>query len=406
LWQISIGGSATRLTAGRERNTVYRLATSEGIQRAYNNASEKGSGGFDLTKGLWLAARDKSRISFCRWMPTNKITVNLAGLNSLSSLCLSGNGASTLYVEQNFNVPPKLMFKGANSSEKLLLQSNPQHFKYKWGGAEIVSYRNSKGEILQGILYYPSGYDATKLYPTIVRIYEKQFWNWNEYINPTMLNQSGYNRTNFISQGYFVFEPDISYEMGNPGLSAVDCVTAAVKSILDVPGVDKQKIGLIGNSFGGYETNMIIGKTDLFAAAVSGAGICDLTSHFYCVNENSSRPNNYHLESGQFRMLTPIYEDRDRYAANSPINFVEHIHTPVLLWTGKDDPQVSPKQTMEFHMALRRLGKPNVMLAYPNERHSMFGMKSRVDLTLRVAQWFGYYLKGEPIAEWMKPDQF
>lgn len=398
LWQISVGGVASRLTAGRKTNTVFRLASID--------TSRKRLSGFDLSEGLWLAARDKSRISFYRWKPSNKITLNLTGKNTLSSLYVSSDGSSAMYVEENFNVPPRLMFKGAHSTAKLLLQSNTQYFKYKWSGAEIVSYCNSKGAALQGILYYPAGYDATKSYPTIVRIYEKQFWNWNEYVNPSEYNQSGYNKTNFISQGYFVFEPDITYEMGNPGLSAVDCVTAAVKSILDIPGVDKRKIGLIGNSFGGYETNMIIGKTDLFAAAVSGAGICDLTPHFYCVNDNSSRPNNYHLESGQFRMIYPIYEDRAAYAANSPINFVENIHTPVLLWTGKDDPQVSPKQTMEFHLALRRLGKPNVMLAYPNETHAMMLRGDQKDLNFRVSEWFGHYLKDRPVADWMKPNQY
>ncbi|WP_298152196.1 prolyl oligopeptidase family serine peptidase [Flavobacterium sp.] len=406
LWQINTDGGALRLTAGRDKNIVYRIIGLNESQSGGINFSGIRVGVFDLSKGLWLAARDHARTGFCKWVPHNKTALTISGENSLSALCVSGNGACALYVEQNFNVPPKLMFKSGHTVPKLLFQSNPQHFKYKWDGFEIVSYRNSKGSALQGILFYPAGYDVTKSYPVIVRIYEKQFWNWYEYINPTMYNQSGYNRANFISQGYFVFEPDINYEIGNPGLSAVDCVSAAVKSILNVPGVDKNKIGLIGNSFGGYETNMIIGKTDLFAAAVSGASVCDLTPHFYCVNDNSSRPNNYHLESGQFRMVRPIYEDREGYAANSPINFVENINTPVLLWTGKDDPQVSPKQTMEFHMALRRLGKPNVMLAYPNESHSMFGLKSRIDLTSRVAQWFGYYLKGEPIADWMQPDQF
>jgi len=406
LWQISLGGTALKLTAGREKNIAYRIVGVNESQSGGINFSGIRVGIFDLSKGLWLGARDHARTGFCKWEPRDKVALTLVSENSLSALCVSADGASALYVEQNFNVPPKLMFKSGHIAPKLLLQSNPQHYLYKWGGSEIVSYCNSKGEALQGILYYPAAYDAAKSYPTIVRIYEKQSWNWYEYINPTIYNQSGYNRTNFITQGYFVFEPDINYEMGNPGLSAVDCVTAAVKSILDVPGVDKHKIGLIGNSFGGYESNMIISKTDLFAAAVSGASICDLTPHFYCVNDNSSRPNNYHLESGQFRMVHPIYEDREGYAANSPINFVENIHTPVLLWTGKDDPQVSPKQTMEFHMALRRLGKPNVLLAYPNERHSIFGMKNRVDLTSRVAQWFGYYLKGEPMAYWMKPDRF
>ncbi|MBS1533732.1 MAG: S9 family peptidase [Bacteroidetes bacterium] len=404
LWLVKPQGLHTRLSRGRGTGTVYRLAALKGTRQSSINFGGRRLPEIDLTQDLWLSARKDGRTTYIRLNSKGSKPFWLHGEHSMSSLSVDQKGMAALYVEQNSLCPPRLVFCGRDAQPVVLFQSNAQHFKYSWSGSKIISYRNRGGESLRGILYYPMGYDPKQSYATIVRIYEKQSWNWYTYVAPTLYNQSGYNKTNFMGQGYFVFEPDISYEKGIPGLSAVDCVSAAVEAILTVPGVDAQRIGLIGNSFGGYQTNMLVAKTNLFAAAVSGAGIADLTSHFLCVNENSARPNNYHLESGQFRMEKSLFDLREAYAANSPINFVEDIKTPLLQWVGKDDPQVSPSQSMELHLALRRLGKANILLAYRDERHALMQRANQIDLTKRVEQWFGHYLKGEGLADWMQPN--
>lgn len=401
VWKISPAGNAVRLTRGRETNTVFRI-----VDRSAINSQSRGSGLFDLSKGLWLQANSEKGTGFYKWDTIKGCKQIAQSSNLLTSLKVAVDGKAVMYLEQNYNMPPRLMFqKSSGITNKLLFQSNPQHSRYKWGRPEMLSYQNSKGEKLHGILYYPAGYIAGKKYPVIVRIYEKQSLWFRDYVNPSMHVQAGYNKTNFITNGYFVFEPDIKYEMGNPGLSAVDCVTAGVKAMLNIPGIDRDKVGLMGHSFGGYETNLILGKTNLFAAAVSSAGASDLTSHFLNFNQNSQRPQNFQFESGQFRMTGSLFEDRATYAANSPINFVQDINAPLLSWTGKNDRQVSPIQSMELHMALRRLGKRSIMLVYPDEEHTLMQKENQEDLVARVFEWFGHYLKGEPEADWMKPDR-
>jgi dipeptidyl aminopeptidase/acylaminoacyl peptidase len=405
VWKISPGGTAIRLTSGRETNTVFRIARENEIRKGSFNRQGKGSGVFDLSKGLWLETINEKGTGFYYWDQVKGCLPVASSRNSLTSLVTVPNSDKILYVEQNYNLPPRLMFQKGRSAATTIYQSNPQHFNYKWGHPEMIHYQNSKGEKLQGILYYPAGYDAMKKYPVIVHIYQKLSWAIRDYENPTVRLQSGFNKTNFVTEGYFVFEPDIKYELRKPGLSAVDCVTAGVNAIYTVSGVDRERIGLIGHSFGGYETNFILGKTDLFSAAVSSAGISDLTSHFLNFNLNSNRPNNFHFESGQFRMTKPLFEDREAYEANSPMNFIQNISTPLLSWTGKDDPQVSPVQSMQLHMALRRLGKRNIMLVYPNEHHTLMQKDDQEDLVKRVFEWFGHYLKGEPEADWMKANK-
>ena len=77
------------------------------------------------------------------------------------------------------------------------------------------------------------------------------------------------------------------------------------------------------------------------------------------------------------------------------------INTPLLSWIGENDRQVSPSQSMEFHMALRRLSKLNVLLIYKEETHALMNKENQVDLAKRLEEWFGYFLKGEPAPEWI-----
>ncbi|RUT70265.1 S9 family peptidase [Flavobacterium cupreum] len=394
IWKIVLNGKSKRLTNGRETNTIFRIVT-----------QNKKEGFFYLSKEQWLTGTTGNRTVYYRWNAHSTCKPLIYDGYSQSELKVNAKGDAKLFVEQNYNLPPRLMYQNNGVIARSLYQSNPQHFGYKWGKAVNVTYSNSKGQQLQGTLYYPAGFNSTKLYPVIVNIYEYLSKGFYEYVNPTLHNQTGYNKSNYISQGYFVFEPDIHYEMGNPGLSAVDCVTAGVNAILHISGIDSKRIGLIGHSFGGYQANMIITRTNLFATAVVGAGISDLTTHFLCINENRARQNNYHFESGQFRMNGSLFELAENYAANSPLNFVKNVDTPLLLWTGRNDRQVLPSQSMEFHLALRRLEKSSVMLVYPEETHAMKRKADQEDLTIRIMEWFDHFLKDKPALEWMKPDK-
>src|SRR5690606_16760017 len=136
---------------------------------------------------------------------------------------------------------------------------------------------NSKGEQLKGILFYPTDFDSLKKYPMITHIYERQsVAEHNEYKIPTLYNSTGFNSINYTSNGYFVFYPDITYEIGNPGFSALDCTIAGVKKVLEKKIVDKTKLGLIGHSFGGYEATFIATKSNLFNVVIAGAAKTNL----------------------------------------------------------------------------------------------------------------------------------
>ncbi|UUF13135.1 MULTISPECIES: alpha/beta hydrolase family protein [Flavobacterium] len=160
--------------------------------------------------------------------------------------------------------------------------------------------------------------------------------------------------------------------------------------------------GLIGHSFGGYETDFIITQTSLFAAAVAGSAITDLTSFYLSIGTASGKPDIWRLESQQWRMGKSLYEDRAGYNRNSPIEHVKNITTPLFSWTGGSDKEVHPEQSIEFYVAMRRLKKQHIMAVYPEEGHTVNNPANQKDLSIRLHQWFDYYLKDEAPAAWIK----
>lgn len=214
--------------------------------------------------------------------------------------------------------------------------------------------------------------------------------------------KNGYNRTHFTQQGYFVLHPTITYLTGQPGKSALNAVLSATNIALGNPAIDASKIGLLGHSFGGYQTLFIITQTNLFAAAVAGAGIFDLTSSYFSLGKNYYKPETWRYEYFQMRLGVPYYENKTVYEENSPLRFADAIQTPLLSWTGEKDGQVDPAQSMQLYMALRRLDKEHLMILYPEENHTLRKPLHQKDLTLKLTEWFNHKLKNEPKKEWME----
>ncbi|KFF17770.1 hypothetical protein B0A62_13180 [Flavobacterium hydatis] len=404
LWTIKPdGSSARRLTHGRETQTSFRLAGYSNRPTTEINYNGRIHEIIDLNKGLLLESTNEQKHSgYYRWTTKSIEKIVYSTNSQLNQLTLSTKNDVFVYSEQRYNLPPRLMMETrADKTPKVIVQSNPQHQHFNWGKAELITYKNAKGQSLQAILYYPAEYTNKKKYPMIVNIYEKFSDRLHRYINPSQFKDVGFNISTFTSQGYFVLLPDISYEIGNVGLSAADCVISATNEVIVQGHVLPNKIGLIGHSFGGYETDFIITQTKLFTAAVAGAAATDLTSYYLTVG-NTGRPEMWRFENQQWRMGKSLFEDKVGYDRNSPIVHVNNITTPLLSWTGGDDRQVNWNQSIEFYLALWRLKKQHIMLLYPKEEHTLSERKNQKDLSIRLHEWFDYYLKDMPPALWIK----
>lgn len=404
IWALKADGSASRrLTHGREKQITYRIGDTPNDNRLHFIYDGFTTESYDLDKELILNARGSDeKTGYFIWK-NNTIEKKIVYEDSyIDQLHYTSDKNKIMYRRQKFNLPPQLIFKNGKSKENTFLQSNPQHQNYHWGKNELIYFENSKHKKLKGVLYYPAAYNPQKKYPMIVHIYEIQSRSLHNYSIPSMHNGVGFNPAVLTSQGYFVFLPDIIHEEENIGPSSLDCVTAGTEKVISLGIIDPDKIGLMGHSFGGYETAFIINHTQLFKTAIASGAITDLNSYFLTIGWRAGRPNMWRFHSEQWTMneKTP-FENPEDFSRNSPLASITNLQIPLLLWSGKEDLQVDWHQSIEYYLAMRRLGKKGIMLIYPQEGHILAKPSNQEDVTRRVLQWFGYFLKEEKNSEWI-----
>jgi dipeptidyl aminopeptidase/acylaminoacyl peptidase len=285
---------------------------------------------------------------------------------------------------------------------KQISENYPER-SYNWLTTELLNFRMADGKMNKAILYKPENFDSTKKYPVILTYYEKVTDNLNTFLTPE-LSSDHINIPWFVSRGYIICTPDIIYKAGVPGESALNAVNGVTDLLCKMPFIDTTKMAVHGHSFGGYETNYIIVHSNRYAAAMSACGIGDIVSDFNSLwGHGPSKQDSYEL--GQFSMLYTLWQRPDLYIKNSPIFDANNINTPLLMMNNPKDAAVSFSQGVEFFTALRRLGKKVWMLEYKDAQHSLLEQSQVEDYTKKLEEFFGHYLKNEPMPEWMKPSQ-
>jgi len=284
-------------------------------------------------------------------------------------------------------------------SPQQITDTNPQQKDFYWAGSELMTYTNKNGVKLQGSLLYPANYEEGKEYPMILYIYERRSQGLHSYIMPS--NRSSYNQRVYSSLGFFVFEPDIIYRIGEPGISAVECVVPAVEEVLKRGDINENRVGLMGHSWGGYQTAFLVTQTDIFAAAVAGAPLINMISMYSSVYWNSGQTNQVIFETSQGRLPNPYWDDYEQYVRNSPLFSVKNITTPLLVEFGDNDGAVDWNQGVEMFNAMRRQQKEFVMLVYAGENHSNSKRENQLHYAKSVKEWFLHFLKDEPAPKWI-----
>jgi dipeptidyl aminopeptidase/acylaminoacyl peptidase len=279
--------------------------------------------------------------------------------------------------------------------------ANPQQSQYRWGTAEIVNWRSIDGVDLQGILYKPDDFDPNRQYPMMVYFYEKMSDGLHQFRDPGP-GSSSISVSFFVSRGYVVFIPDIHYQVGYPGESALDCVVSGVLSVLEKGFVDPERVGVQGHSWGGYQIAYMVTQSDIFAAAEAGAPVSNMTSAYGGIRWGTGMSRMFQYERSQSRIGGTLWEARPQYIANSPLFWADKINTPVLMMHNDEDTAVPWYQGIEFFVALRRLDKPVWMLNYNGEPHGLRKYQNQKDFQIRMQQFFDHYLTGAAAPVWLE----
>ncbi len=304
------------------------------------------------------------------------------------------------YVSMDFDDSPDYFVGGPTLSDsRQVTHTNPFMGEYAWGRPELVDFQNRQGKDLQSALFYPADYQPGRKYPMIVYIYEIVSNGLHNFSTPS--ERSAYNTTIWTQNGYFVYMPDIVYRDRDPGLSAQDALEPAVEKVVSMGMVDPQRVGLVGHSWGGYQTAFVSSVSKTFAAGVAGAPLTELASMYLSIYWNSGGTDARIFEVSQGRMEVPPWKDVDAYMRNSAVWNIEKMTTPLLMTFGDKDGAVDWHQGIELYNAARRENKDLVMLVYAGENHSLAKKPNQIDYHRRIMEWFNHYLKGDPAPEWM-----
>ena len=279
--------------------------------------------------------------------------------------------------------------------------ANPQQADYKWGTVKLIKWTNYENKENKGLLYLPEDYDPQKEYPALVQFYETHSGELNIYHAP-LLSSALRDPMYFASNGYIVFMPDVHFTVGTPGQSCYDAVVSGTKYLIEQGIAHPGKIGLQGHSWSGYQTSYLVTKTDLFTCANIAAPITDMVTGYLGIRNGSGLPRYFMYEETQSRMGKTLWEAKDKYLASSAILEADKIHTPLLILHNDEDEAVAYEQGRALYLAMRRLQRPAWLLNYKGEGHFVLGRGAQKDWTIRMMQFFDYYLKGTKEPRWMK----
>ena len=348
---------------------------------------------------IYLTAEDKDRVSLFRVNPTTEEIVKLnVPEDIVLSFSFSNNGKTGILVAESVSNPDNLYLieskKGGYSFNKLESPGEALLEGVKLAEVKDFDFVNSVGDTINGRVYFPPNFDPSKKYPMIVNYYGG--------CSPTSRNfATRYPHHLYANQGYIVYvvNPSGATGFGQEFASrhvntagegvARDIIEGTEKLLAESPYIDKEKIGCIGASYGGFMTQYLQTVTDLFAAAISHAGISDHTSYW---------GNGYWGYSYSEVSMADSYpwSDKELFVDQSPLYNADKVNTPLLFLHGDVDTNVPPMESVQMFTALKLLGKDTALVEVTDQNHHILEPEKRQKWQDVIFAWFSKYLQDDP----------
>ena len=321
---------------------------------------------------------------------SQKLDTLIADNKQYGSFTMSDDGSTIIVSGGDGNRPADLWVLTAPYTQlRRLTDANPTLATKSLGNTSLLTYLDADGKNEYGVVHYPANYVKGKSYPTVFIIYEDFFADtWDAVAN--LLN----------ANGYVVVKPSVNFDIGYPGEAWVKGVTAAANKLIEMGVADSSKLGVQGTSYGGFATNMLITQTTRFKAAVNISGKVDMVS-FYTDSPRLGVRNVHAAEKSQDRIGATLWQQPQKYLANSAIMYADRITTPLLLMTGEMDGNVPAINTREMYYALRRLNKEVTWVSYAKGGHGLplSSLDDWTDFHQRMLGWYDGHLKSTRTAQ-------
>ena len=349
-------------------------------------------------KSFYLLTDNGSRQSLFRLdVKTNKIHAIDAKEDVVRGFSVASAGNTFYYFGQSLNNADRLYSLEPSGKSKLVWDISAEKLRgVKFTPAKDFIYRTPDGVDIDGWYYLPPNFDPTKKYPMIVYYYGGTLPLSREL-------ETTYDLAMFAAQGYVAYSLNPRGTVGYGqafagdhlnawGTKTSDDIIGAVKAFVAAhPFVDAKKIGCTGASYGGFMTQYLQTRTDLFAAAVSHAGISSISSYWaggYWGLSYSSVAS-----AGSFPWNNP-----ELYTKHSPLFNADKIHTPLLLLHGTSDVNVPPSESTALYNALKILGRTVELVEVTGEDHHILEPDRQALWMQTIQAWFAKHLQGK--SEW------
>ena len=272
-----------------------------------------------------------------------------------------------------------------------LVDVNPHVREIALGEEIEIDWRSSDGKMVGGVLVYPVGYEEGTRYPLIVAIHG------GPASADVLRFNGGYSAQVYAGAGYAVLKPNYrgSRNYGNAHRTDIvgdyftmgyEDIMAGVDYLIDEGIVDADRMGALGWSAGGHWSNWILTQTDRFKAISSGAGTMNWISMY--AQSDVQRNRQFYVGDGF------LYEDFDTYFDQSPLKYITNAVTPTMVHVVEGDPRVPSPQSVELHMALKKLGVPTELFMYPGRSHGIPDPRNRLVKAVSEMAWMDYYVRG------------
>ncbi len=379
----STGGTPRILSTNFDENPGLLRWSPDGI---YFNAFQKTSYRLFLLDPQSLAAKD---VDF----PSTDIVSQFSFSENFKRVAYRGEGANQFAEIYASDILASLPSKLTHAAEQIAAFDTSQR--------EVVHWKSSDGAPIEGILYKPADFSASKKYPLLVVVHGGPAGIDLPYISPDRY----YPIERFIAKGALVLRPNYrgstgygekfrSLNVRNLGLGDYADVISGVDSLISQGFVDKDQVGCMGWSEGGYISAFVTASSDRFKAVSVGAGVSDWMTYYVNTDITPFTP--------QYLHATP-WEDPEIYRKTSPIAYIAKAKTPTLIQHGGNDRRVPIANAYELRQALEDRGIPVKMVIYDGFGHGIDKPKQQRAVMEENENWFAHYIWGEPLAVSLTP---
>jgi dipeptidyl aminopeptidase/acylaminoacyl peptidase len=310
------------------------------------------------------------------------------------SMSVSRDGRTLAYREVGPRTMSEVVVRDlATGRTRTLTDVNPELSQFALGELTPVAWRSFDGMEIWGLLLTPPGKQESKNLPLIVYCHGGPIGGVTYGLLPQFMHTvpqvDPYPVEPLASAGYAIFFPmprggsgygEAGHRMIVNAWGEADYrdIIAGVDHLIGQGIADPNRLGVMGASYGGFMTNWIVTQTNRFKAASSSASISDLTDLYYLADAGAVMDEYFKKP----------WENRESYAAHSPITFVEKVSTPLLLQHGENDPRVPLASGRKFYEALKALGKTVEFDIFPRGGHVQYQPVAQHESMRRNLEWF------------------